>query len=254
VSVVPATEALTPEFVNVTSTDDAAAGVPAPSTTTTVDALAYVHVAEVPLLGVAPTFAVHTNPSMKLVPVTVTVLLAYADKGAIEAAVGLSVTLKFAWLPNVELSALAYGSKDILMSQPLGVAAVPARTTTVAVVELTQVHADTDAVAMLAEGATYALQAVLASGKPVPANVIVLPAYAEAGSTPVRETAPLAVCNESASAAKNKRLGCARNLPDFELLLKTRCEADGIFKGARARAQISFGLARCNFCTMRLVR
>ena len=65
---------------------------------------------------------------------------------------------------------------------------------------------------------------------------------------------PLAVCNESASAAKNKRLVCARTIPDFALLLKTRCEADGIFKGARARAQISFGLARCNFCTMRLVR
>ena len=64
-------------------------------------------------------------------------------------------------------------------------------------------------------------------------------------------SAPLAMCNESASAAKNKRLGCARNIPDFELLLKTRCEAEGIFKGARAKAQISFGLACCNFRTMR---
>ena len=76
VSVVPPTVAATPEFVNVTSTDDAAAGVFAPITTTTVVALPYVHVAEVPVLGVAPTFAVHTNPSMKLVPVTVMVLLA----------------------------------------------------------------------------------------------------------------------------------------------------------------------------------
>ena len=51
-------------FVNVNSTDDAVPGlllavVLVPITTTTVVALAYVHVAEVPPLGVAPTFAVH---------------------------------------------------------------------------------------------------------------------------------------------------------------------------------------------------
>ena len=51
-------------FVNVNSTDDAVPGlllaaVLVPITTTTVVALAYVHVAEVPLLGVAPTLAVH---------------------------------------------------------------------------------------------------------------------------------------------------------------------------------------------------
>ena len=51
-------------FVNVNSTDDATPGlllaaVLVPITTTTVVALAYVHVAEVPLLGVAPTLAVH---------------------------------------------------------------------------------------------------------------------------------------------------------------------------------------------------
>ena len=80
-------------FVNVTSTVPAPAVVSVPMITTTVVALAYVHVAEVPVLGVAPTFAVHTNPSMKLVPVTVTVLLAYADKGAIEAAVGTALTV-----------------------------------------------------------------------------------------------------------------------------------------------------------------
>ena len=80
-SVVPATVAATPEFVNVTCTDDAVPGradevVPDPITTTTVVALAHVHdVASVPLLGVAPTFAVHANPSMKLAPVTVMVLL-----------------------------------------------------------------------------------------------------------------------------------------------------------------------------------
>ena len=51
-------------FVNVNSTDDATPGlllavVPVPITTTTVVALAYVHVAEVPPLGVAPTLALH---------------------------------------------------------------------------------------------------------------------------------------------------------------------------------------------------
>ena len=75
VSVVPPTVAATPEFVNFTSTDDAATGVVAPITTTTVVALPYAHdVASVPELGVAPTLAVHTNPEMKLVPVTVMVL------------------------------------------------------------------------------------------------------------------------------------------------------------------------------------
>ena len=74
VSGVPATVATLAPFVNVTSTDDAAAGVPAPITTTTVVALAYAHAAEVPVLGVAPPFAVHENPEMKLVPVTVMVL------------------------------------------------------------------------------------------------------------------------------------------------------------------------------------
>ena len=75
-SVVPATVAATAEFVNVTCTDDAATGVLTPITTTTVVALAYAHdVASAPLLGVAPTFAVHTNPAMKLVPVTVMVLV-----------------------------------------------------------------------------------------------------------------------------------------------------------------------------------
>ncbi len=59
----------------VTSTDDAPAGVPAPITTTTLDTLETKQdVAAVPELGVAPTLAVHANPRMKLVPVTVMVL------------------------------------------------------------------------------------------------------------------------------------------------------------------------------------
>ena len=74
-SVVPETAAVTAEFVNVTSTDDAAMLVPAPITTTTVVALACVQdVAGVPALGVAPTLALQAKPEMKLVPVTVMVL------------------------------------------------------------------------------------------------------------------------------------------------------------------------------------
>ena len=75
VSGVPATVADTAEFVNVSCTDDAAMGVFAPITTTTVVALAYVHdVAAVPPLGTAPTLALHAKPEMKLLPVTVMVL------------------------------------------------------------------------------------------------------------------------------------------------------------------------------------
>ncbi len=62
-------------FEKATSTDDAPAGVPAPITTTTLDTLETTQdVAAVPELGVAPTLAVHANPGMKLVPVTVMVL------------------------------------------------------------------------------------------------------------------------------------------------------------------------------------
>ena len=75
ISDVPLTVATLAPFVNVTSTDDAAMLVPAPITTTTVVALAYVQdVAGVPALGVAPTLALQAKPEMKLVPVTVMVL------------------------------------------------------------------------------------------------------------------------------------------------------------------------------------
>ena len=75
ISDVPLTVATLTPFVNVTSTDDAAMLVPAPITTTTVVALAYVQdVAGVPALGVAPTLALQAKPEMKLVPVTVMVL------------------------------------------------------------------------------------------------------------------------------------------------------------------------------------
>ena len=75
VRVVPKTVATAAPLVNLTSTDDAPAGVPAPITTTTLDTLETEQdVAAVPELGVAPTLAVHANPRMKLVPVTVMVL------------------------------------------------------------------------------------------------------------------------------------------------------------------------------------
>ena len=66
------------EFVNDRNTVDAVAvlGVPTPITTTTVVALAYAHDVAAVEAEVAdtPTLAVHTNPAMKLVPVTVMVL------------------------------------------------------------------------------------------------------------------------------------------------------------------------------------
>ena len=75
--------------MNVNSTDDAAAGVPVPMTTTAVLALATVHdAAAVPELGDAPTLAVQAKPGMKLVPVTVTLLPTYAEVGAKDVAVG----------------------------------------------------------------------------------------------------------------------------------------------------------------------
>ena len=86
----PATVATMLPFVNVTSTDDAAAGVFAPITMVTEVALTYVHAASVPKLGVAPTFAVHAE-LMKSVPVTVMVLPTYAAVGATEVAVGLAL-------------------------------------------------------------------------------------------------------------------------------------------------------------------
>ena len=92
VSVVPATVATLAPLVNVTSTDDAAAAVPAPITTVAEVALTYVHVAAVPELGVAPTFAVHAALT-KLAPVTVMVLPTYADAGAMEVAVGSALTV-----------------------------------------------------------------------------------------------------------------------------------------------------------------
>ncbi len=81
--------------MNVTSTDDAAAGVFAPITTTTVVAVAYKHEkAAVPIVGkLLPTLALHAKPDMKLVPVTVIVLPRYPAAGLTEVAVGAPVTV-----------------------------------------------------------------------------------------------------------------------------------------------------------------
>ena len=73
--------------MNVTCTDDAAAGVPVPITTVTELSLTYEHVAAVPELGVAPTLAVHEALG-KFVPVTVMVLPTNAKAGEMEVAVG----------------------------------------------------------------------------------------------------------------------------------------------------------------------
>ena len=69
------TDAVTAPFIKFISKDDAAAGVPAPITTTAAVALATVQdPAAVPEPGVAPTRALHAKPGMKLAPVTVMVL------------------------------------------------------------------------------------------------------------------------------------------------------------------------------------
>jgi hypothetical protein len=129
------TVALTPEFVNVTSTDDSATGVVAPITTTTVVALAYVHdVASVVKLG-PPTFAVHANPEMKLVPVTVMVLLAYAEVGAMEVAVGAPTTVSV--VPPTVAATPEFVNVTCTDDATTGVVA-PITTTTV--VALTYVH------------------------------------------------------------------------------------------------------------------
>ncbi len=43
--------------------------------------------ASVPLLGAGPTLALHTKPGIKLLPMTVIVLLRYANTGCMESAV-----------------------------------------------------------------------------------------------------------------------------------------------------------------------
>ena len=74
-SVAPATAVTIAPFVNVNCTDDAAIGVPAPMMTTAVVAFATVQDAAVaPVLGSAPTLALHKKPGMKLAPDTVMVL------------------------------------------------------------------------------------------------------------------------------------------------------------------------------------
>ena len=169
VSVFPATEAATPEFVNVTSTDDAAAGVFAPITTTTVVALAYAHdsAAVLVVATLLPTLAVHAEPEIKLAPVTVMVLPAYADKGAIEAAVGSALTVSV--VPATVATLAPFVN---VTSTDDAAAAVPAPITTAAEVALTYVHVA--AVPELGVAPTLALQAK-PEMKFVPVTVMVLP-------------------------------------------------------------------------------
>ena len=170
----PDTAAETPEFVNVTCTDDAvpgraAEGVLDPITTTTVLALAYSHdAASVPELGVAPTFAVHTNPEMKLVPVTVMVLLAYAEAGAMEAAVGAPTTVSV-----VPPTVAATPEFVNVTSTDDAAMLVPAPITTTTVVALAYVQ-DVAGVPALGVAPTLALQAK-PEMKLVPVTVMVLP-------------------------------------------------------------------------------
>ncbi len=91
---VPLRAATLAPFVNVSSTDEAATGVPDAITMVTVVALTQASVvAGVPELGVAPTLAVKANPSMKFEPITEMVLPMYADVGDTDVMVGSAVTL-----------------------------------------------------------------------------------------------------------------------------------------------------------------
>ena len=168
VSDVPATEAAKAEFVNVTSTDDAAAGVFAPITTTTVVALAYAHDVTATVL----TMAVHANPEMKLVPVTVMVLLMYADTGAMEVAIGAATMV------SVDPATVAEAPEFVnVTSTDEAPAVVPAPITTTTVVALVYMHvAEMPA---LGGAPTLAVQALM---KFVPVTVMVLPTYAEEGA------------------------------------------------------------------------
>jgi hypothetical protein len=196
-SVVPTTVAATPEFVNVTCTDDAvpgraAEGVPDPITTTTVVALAYAHdVASVPVLGVAPTLAVHTNPAMKFAPVTVMVLLAYAEVGAMEAAVGLAMTVSV--IPETVATLAPFVSVTCTDDAVPGRAAegVPDPITTTTVVALAHAH-DVASVPVLGVAPTLAVHTNPAM-KLVPVTVMVLLAYAEVGAMESAVGAPTSV-------------------------------------------------------------
>ncbi len=59
-----------------------------------------------------PTLAVHANPEMKLVPVTVMVLLAYAEVGAMEAAAGglTTDTIPTGTVTKIEFEILSFTS------------------------------------------------------------------------------------------------------------------------------------------------
>ena len=161
--------------MNVTSTDDATAGVPAPITTVTEVALTYVHVPAVPELGVAPTLAVH-SALMKFVPVTVMVLPTYAEVGAMEVAMGLTITPPDATPADATFSAsvrtvmpvaLPAVATPIVKPLRVMVTAVVAAMPTTAVVMTMELPEMADVAVMVL---TDVLPAALAAGLGVPAK------------------------------------------------------------------------------------
>ena len=184
VNVVPATEATLALFVNVTCTDDAAAGVPDPITTTTSVPLEHEHdAAAVLVVGtLLPTRAVHAKPEMKFVPVTVMVLLAYADEGTIEAAVALATN--FNVVPDTAAETPEF-VKVTCTDDAVPVGRAPEGVldpiTTTTSVPLEHEH---DAAAVLVVGTLLPTRAVHAKPemKLAPVTVIVLPTYADEGA------------------------------------------------------------------------
>jgi hypothetical protein len=194
VSVVPATATVLAPFVKVSSTDDAAAGVPVPITTTTVVALAYVHdVAAVPVAGAAPTLAVQAKPEMKFAPVTVMVLPAYAATGAMEASVGSAVTVSV-----VPETATTLAPPFKLSSTDDATVGVVAPITTTTSVALTYVH-DVAATPVAGTAPTLAVQAP--ARKFAPVTVMVLPTYAATGAIESAVIAAVTVSVVPATAA-----------------------------------------------------
>jgi hypothetical protein len=181
----------TPEFVNVTCTDDAVPGralegVLDPITTTTSVPLEHEHdAAAVLFVGtLLPTRAVHAKPEMKLVPVTVMVLLTYAEVGAMETAVGFALT--FRDVPATVAILLPFVNVTSTDDAPTGVVAP---ITTVTELALTYVHAA--AVPKLGVAPTFAVHALLMKFPPI--TVMVLPTYAEAGAMEVAAGSSLTV-------------------------------------------------------------
>ena len=167
--VVPGTAVTIKPFVNVNCTDEAAVGVLAPMTTTAVVAFATVQdAAATPVLGVAPTLALHKKPGMKLAPITVMVPPTYAEAGAMEAAVGAATIVN--GVPSIDVCAPGASIKVSSMDDSPGVVAVWILTLTSSALTYVQVNVT---VPELGIGPTLATH--VPEMKFVPAMVIVLP-------------------------------------------------------------------------------